>query len=290
MIIKKKNNFINKTIYNSFIINKKKTINTKSIGYITSLLISTSIPHSNISEFFFKRSNGYNSLKIISNPKYGLPYGIIPRIIIIWLCTEAKLNKSHIIYLGKSQNEFLKKLGFLPTGGINGTINRVKNQILKLFNSTILFIYKKNNIYKFKNLTIFNNATFFWKKNNNFWKNNISLSKEFYKNIKNTSLPIDLRVVKNIRSPLALDIYLWLTWRTRIIKNKKSILISWKKLKLQFGSNYKNTNKGLSNFKIEFLKKLKYVRFFYSKVNINISKLGIKLKYSYPHIPYLKKM
>ncbi len=288
MIFKKKIKFIKKNIINKWNINTKKAKRTKSIGYITSFLASTSIPHSNINSTFFKRSNGYTSLKIIADPEYGLPYGIIPRIIIIWLCTEAKLTKSPIIYLGKNQNQFLRKLGFSVTGGLNGTIRRVRNQIIRLFHSTISLTYEKDDTHKFNNLTIVNNGLFSWKKNNSFWKSNITLSKEFYKKVKYNSLPVDLRLIKSIRSPLALDIYIWLTWRARIIKNKKFILIPWENLKYQFGSNYKNSRKGLSNFKVEFLKKLKYIHYFYPQLNFNILSLGLKLKYSYPHIPYIK--
>lgn len=268
---------------------KYNNSNKFSIGYITNILAYTSIiPHSYINNIYFKRSNGYTSLKIIADPEYGLPYGLIPRIVMIWLCTEAKLTKSPKLNLGKNQNEFLKKLGFASTGGINGTINRVKNQIIKLFHSTITITYNKKNTHKINNLNIIDNGVFYWKNKNFFWNNNILLSKIFYNKIKYNSLPIDLNVIKIMRSSLAIDIYIWLTWRTRIIKNKKSVLISWKILKLQFGSNYSNNKKGLSNFKIEFIKKLKYVCFFYTKVNIEILKIGLKIKNSKPHIPYIK--
>ncbi len=268
---------------------KKKNNKKKIIGYINNFLISTLIPHSNVNNYSFKKNTKYSSLRIISDPDYGLPYGKIPRIIIIWLCTEAKLKKSPIIYLGKSQNEFFKKLGFTPTGGKNGSINRIRNQIIRLFSSTISIIYKNNNIYKFKNLNIINNAIFFWKKNNSFWKSNISLSKQFYENIKNNSLQIDFKIIKNIRSPLALDIYIWLTWKIKIIKNKKFIIISWKKLKYKFGFNYKNSNKGLYNFKIEFIKKLKYIFLYYPKININILKTGLKIINNYSNKLNIKK-
>ncbi len=258
----------------------------KYIGYITNILAYSSIPHSKIKNFFFKRDNGYSSLKIIADPEYGLPYGIIPRIFMIWLCTQAKLKKSPQLYLGKNQNEFLKKLGFTPTGGINGTINRVRIQIIRILNSTISLTYNKDNTYKFKNLMIMDSGILFWSKKKSFWESRILLSKNFYKEIKNTSLPIDLRLIKNIRSPLAMDIYIWLTWRSRIIN--KSIFISWEKLKFQFGSNYSNNKKGLSNFKLEFIKKLKYIYFFYKNINFEISNLGLKLKNSNPHIPFIK--
>ncbi len=290
MIFKKKNiKFYSKnTFIKSSDVNSINSINTiNSIGYITSILAScSSIPHSNIKKTFFKRSNGNTSFKIIADPEYGLPYGIIPRIIMIWLCTEAKLTNSSELFLGKTQNEFIKKLGMSPTGGKYGSINRIKNQMVRLFHSTISLTYNYNNIHKFSNLTIVDHGFFSWEKKK-FFRNKIKLSDKFYREIKYTSLPIDLKVIKIMRSPLAIDIYIWLTWRLRIINNKKGILISWKNLKYQFGSNYSNNNKGLSNFKIEFIKKLKYVCFFYSKVNITILDFGLKLKNSDPHIPYL---
>ncbi len=285
MIFKKKNI---KLIKNIFI--KPKfgfdIFNNKSIGYITSILASVSIPHTNIKKTFFKRSNGNMSLKIIADPEYGLPYGLIPRFIIIWLCTEAKLTNSSTLFLGKTQNEFIKKLGISPTGGKYGSIKRVKKQMIKLFHSTMSLTYNYNSIHKFSNLTIVDHGFFSWNKKKKFI-NKIKLSKKFYREIKYTSLPIDLKVIKMMRSPLAIDIYIWLTWRLRIIYNKKGILIPWKNLKKQFGSNYSNSSKGLSNFKIAFIKKLKYVIFFYPKINLTILDLGLKLKNSDPHIPYL---
>ncbi len=286
MKFKKKIKFVNKHVFTKLNIDSVSAISNKSIGYITSILACTSIPHSNIKKTFFKRSNGNMTLKIIADPEYGLPYGLIPRIIMIWLCTEVKLTKSPKLYLGKNQNEFIKKLGLSPTGGKYGSINRVKNQMIRLFHSTISLTYNYKNIHKFSNLTIVDNIFFCWGKKNIF-NNEIILSKKFYEEVKHTSLPVDLRVIKAMRSPLAIDIYIWLTWRTRIINNKKSVLISWKNLKYQFGSNYSDSYKGLSNFKIEFIKKLKYVCFFYSQVNICILKFGLKLKNSCPHVPYL---
>ncbi len=275
-------------------INAKKSIDSisalqsNSIGYITSILACASIPHSKIKKSYFKRSNGKTSLKIISDPEYGLPYGVIPRIVMIWLCTEVKFKKSKIIYLGKNQNEFIRKLGIIPTGGVNGTIIRIKEQVIKLFHSTISLINNEKNSHRFVNLTIVDNGVFIWNKKSKKkfnWNNKIILSKNFFNEIKSTSLPIDLRVIRVLRSPLAIDIYVWLTWRSKMVKKRKSILISWKKLKLQFGSNYCSSSKGLYNFKREFLKQLKVVCFLYSQLNIEILNYGLKINCSDPHIP-----
>ncbi len=274
--------FFKKKIETKESIKNISAFENKSIGYITSILACTSIPHSKIKNNYFIRENGKISLKIISDPEYGLPYGLIPRIFIIWLCTEVKLKKSQVIYLGKNQNEFIRKLGITPTGGTNGSINRVKKQIISLFNSTISLVLNKKDTYKFNNLNIFDDGVFFLKK---FWTNKVILSDKFFRKINSTSLPIDLRVIHILRSPLAIDIYIWLTWRSRMINNLKGAIISWKKLKLQFGSNYSNNPKGIYNFKYEFLKQLKNVCFFYSKVNIMILKTGINIKYIFPHVP-----
>ncbi len=271
----------------------KKNINKnyKSIGYITSIFACASIPYSKIKDNFFKKINGNTSLKIISDPEYGLPYGLIPRMVMIWLCTEVKFKNSNIIYLGKTQNEFIKKLGIVPTGGINGSISRIKKQVVRLFHSIISLTSIKDNEHKFVNLNIVDNGIFFWNKKHNskiHWNNKIILSKKFFNKIKSTFLPINLSFVKNLRSPLAIDIYIWLIWRSRII-NKKGILISWLQLKLKFGYNYCNSSKGLYNFKKEFLKQLKIIYFFYSNISIEISNIGLKINYSFTYIPSFKK-
>ncbi len=257
--------------------NNKKNKN-KNIGYANNFLTSILIPYSNISKYYFERTNKNSSLKIISDPNYGLPYGKIPRILMIWLCTEVILKKSPKIYLGKTQNEFFKKLGFIPTSGKNGSINRIKNQVIRLFNSKISIIYKKKNLYKFKNLNIINNAILFWKKSNTFWKNNILLSKQFYENIKNNSIKINLKIIKNTRSSLTLDIYIWLIWKIKILKTKKSITISWRKIEIQFSFSNKNSNKKLYNFKTKFIKELKYFFSYYPKINITFLKKGLIIK------------
>ncbi len=280
---------IKKNINTKISLDKFNAFDNNSLKYVASFLACSSIPHSKIKECFFKRSNGKTSLKIISDPEYGLPYGLIPRIIMIWLCTEIKLTKSPKLYLGKTQNEFLKKLGMISTGGINGTLTRVKNQMLRLFHSTISLVYDHNNTYKFSNLTIADSGIFYFKKYYNikkkYWKNKILVSEKFFNLVSSSSLPIDMRVIKAMRSPLAIDIYIWLTWRNKSIKEKE-IIISWKSLKLQFGSNYQNSSKGLWNFKNEFLKRLKDVCYFYSQAKVIILKYGLKLKSSPTHIPF----
>ncbi|MBL8879921.1 MAG: DUF1800 domain-containing protein, partial [Phycisphaerales bacterium] len=49
------------------------------------------------------------SLSIIANPRFGLPFGTVPRLLLAWICTEAVKTRSPMLGLGNSQNEFLRK-------------------------------------------------------------------------------------------------------------------------------------------------------------------------------------
>lgn len=264
----------------------------QSLGYMTSVWACASMPHSEMSDTFFKRSNGNTTLKIISDPEYGLPYGRIPRIIMAWICTEAKLTGSPVLNLGRSQTEFMNKLGMKATGGSHGSISRLKDQATRLFHSTISLTNDIGNEHRFRNITIADEGMLLFNPKvpdeKTIWESNITLSAKFYNEVEASSVPIDMRVINSMRSPLAIDIYIWLTWRIREIKRGQTV-ISWDSLKTQFGSNYSSTEKGLFNFKSEFIRKLKDVCYFYPEAKVSILEHGLKLQQSPPHIPTAAK-
>lgn len=111
----------------------------------------------------------------------------------------------------------------------------------------------------------------------------ITLSQEFYEEITNRPVPIDFRVLQALkRSPLQMDMYVWLTYRFSYLK--KSTLINWKSLNDQFGSSYADSAQGLRDFKKQFLKSLHIVNAIYSEANIEIMEDGIVLHPSSSHI------
>jgi len=57
------------------------------------------------------------------------------------------------------------------------------------------------------------------------------------------------------KSPLALDVYCWLTYRLCYLKTKTEV--PWPALRGQFGARYPDTQRGLINFKFNFLKHLR---------------------------------
>ena len=45
-------------------------------------LVIATLPHSRPDDSYFKRQNGYFTLSMTANPKFGLPYGSIPRMLL----------------------------------------------------------------------------------------------------------------------------------------------------------------------------------------------------------------
>jgi hypothetical protein len=111
------------------------------------------------------------------------------------------------------------------------------------------------------------------------WKSSVTLSEPFYSEIINNSVPIDMRAIKALkRSPMALDIYCWLTYRLSYLKSPTEI--PFQLLAMQFGSGYTRPD----NFKQAFVKELKKVLVVYPEARVQVDTHELILKPSKPHI------
>ena len=88
-----------------------------------------------------------------------------------------------------------------------------------------------------------------------------------------------MRALKALkRSPLALDIYNWLTYRMSYLS--RSTTIPWEALQMQFGSAYAEKRV----FKYKFLEAMKKVQLVYPEAKVSESDGGLLLIPSKPHI------
>jgi len=118
------------------------------------------------------------------------------------------------------------------------------------------------------------------------WKSTVTLSYDFFKEIVERPVPIDMRALQALkRSPMALDIYGWLTYRMSYLK--KDTEIPWEALQTQFGAGCPETPQGQWNFKYNFLKHLRSVLVVYPEATVADSSYGLLLRPSKPHIPPL---
>jgi hypothetical protein len=91
-----------------------------------------------------------------------------------------------------------------------------------------------------------------------------------------------MRALKALkRSPMALDIYCWLTYRLSYLR--KPTEIPWAVLQIQFGADYTRTR----GFKESFLHHLRKILTLYPEANVEKGERGLLIKPSKPHVAQL---
>ncbi|ANN80894.1 hypothetical protein BAU07_26045 (plasmid) [Bordetella flabilis] len=239
----------------------------------------------------FKRKNGNIALTIMNDPDIGLPFGKIPRIITTFLCTEAKRTEKPEIELGRSQAEFARKLGLNSGGGERGDLTRLKDQAVRLFTSRITLTGTPDSQFHWKNVDLTRDGMLLWSPHQphekSAWESRLTLSEIFFQECMEHSVPIDLRVVHKLTSPLAIDIYVWLTYRLNSIAYPTPI--SWDQIKWQFGANYANDAQGLRNFISAFKTQLRRVMAVYPEAKVTTDSKKLTLIPSKSHISSISR-
>ena len=264
-----------------------------ALGYMARALVQATIPHRATTETTFTRKNGNYTFTMLANPQAGLPYGTVPRLMLAWLATEAVTTQSRELELGNSLSDFMRQLDMVPTGGRWGSITRLKSQSKRLFSSFIQCTYsgKDENgaVHEaIQNMVIADSANLWWEPKDanqaSLFASTVTLSETFYSEIVCNPVPVDIRALKALKkSPLALDIYCWLTYRMSYLK--KPTTIPWEGLQAQFGSGYPETDQGKRDFKKKFLLHMKKVLTVYPKARANEGVSGLLIRPSRPHIP-----
>ena len=275
-----------------------------ALGFMARALVQATLPHLDPKTHFFERTNGLVTLSIINRPQVGVPYGTLPRILMAWLCTEAVRTQNPELMLGKSQAEFMRKLQLTNNGR---DIARLKDQAYRLFSSMISLTGKQGTDVGLENILIAKRAVLFWNPKNpeqrSMWESTLTLTTDFFDEVVGSPIPIDLRVLHSLgQSPLAMDIYTWLTYRVFLlrVKGRSEVLIPWQALRAQFGSSYgsraaptddpaiaaEREHKALSNFRQRFEMRLREVLVFYPEARTAITgeAAGLRVKSCKLHI------
>ena len=173
------------------------------------------------------------------------PYGNYSRLFELWACTMIKTGddcwnpETRTLNLGSSFRAFLRLLN-VNVGGRQ--LKVIKSQFERLFSCT----------YQILNLTDPNQtdmAAFVVAPREHIdWQNEtkplkrgenadnwVTLSNEYVRMLQDSPVPVDLPTVAKIKSPMALDVYWWLTKRYYNMHDRVSI--KWQKLYDQFGSD-----------------------------------------------------
>ena len=236
------------------------------LGFMARLLVLCSLPRTNPGDRKeFVRRNGPYTLGISAGVGDKLPYGNLPRLLLAWVCTEAVRTQRRELVLGRSLYEFMRKLGMDDrSGGAHGERTRLKNQMRRLFRCGISLVYRDGARDTSVSSYVADRTEFWWDTKRPYapvlWDSTIELGEKFFQEIIAHPIPLDLHTIKALkRSPLGLDLYFWLTYRTFPLK--APLRLSWRQLYRQFGAD--STKAGdkatLSNFRKDCLRELKKI-------------------------------
>ena len=273
----------------------------RELAFAMRELVHCTLPHRDPGDVpGWRRQNGNLFLGIrpgwdpSTNKNIGIPYGSIPRLLLFWLTTEAVRNKSRRIELGRSYSEFVENVGLsVETGrGKRGDATRLRNQLHRLFCASIVF---QQNLAagEFHGLQRrqFDVATaeeLWWDPKSpqqlEAFMSWVELGEHFYTMAVQAPIPVDLRVLKVLkRSPLALDLYVWASYKSWIaVRSGRPQTMTWHDFMQQFGTEYKRAD----HFQEAVNEKLKLIQQLYPELRIGEVRGGLAiLPTSRPAIP-----
>lgn len=255
-----------------------------ALGFVARVTVQATLPHRKVAGNEFIRKNGNFTLRLLAPSDIGLPYGSVPRLLLAWVTTEAVRTKSRELELGDSMAAFMAELGMSRQGS---NIASLKNQTRRLFNATVSATYEDGNRIEDIGYRLADRTVMWWHPKEpeqaGLWQSTITLSEAFFNEVVHRPVPVDMRAIKALKqSPMALDIYMVLTYRMSYLKQPTVIL--WPSLAFQLGSDYRL----LRQFKAAFLEELRKVLLVYAGVQVEILDYGLKIKPSQTHIPMKK--
>ena len=271
----------------------------REIAYWARVWVQASLPHSNPGKVsVWGRENGAFSLTVqpgvdIVNGQevnHGIPYGSIPRLLMCWMCTEAVRTQEPQLFLGNSLSKFMRSIELgNATGGRWGNVARLKEQMNRLFQARISYRWRGGQLGQArKSIQITSEEVLWWSEKTpelpTLFKSYITLDDRFFNDIVANPVPIKLEALRLLKSsPLALDLYTWLTHR--VFALRQEVAIPWKLLERQIGADYSSTE----NFARKCKAVLKRIQLVYPELKLETPTGRLVVKPSPTHVRRIRK-
>ena len=252
--------------------------------FLTRFLVQATLPHRQPrgAPPIWSRTNGAYTLTlrpgVVRDPATGMhrqmdyPSGVIPRLLMFWVTTQAVRTKSRRLELGNSLSSFMRELGLNPRSGRGprSDATRLRLQMDRLFRATISFEYEGPGHRRWQDMHIAPAGELWWDArrpdNPVLWGSWIELGEKFYQAIMEAPVPLDVRALRQIsNSPMALDMYAWATYKTyQVNRGGRPQVISWAQLEGQFGAEFSSPR----DFRKRAKRALARVQFVYPGLNV----------------------
>jgi hypothetical protein len=270
-------------------------------AFMARQLVQATLPHKDPGDVpVWTRSNGRVTLVVRPHfdrkaGRHVHPYGTVPRLLLFWLTTEAVRTKSRTLHPGSTLSEFMRELGLNPDNGSAGAkrsdARRLRDQMLRLFRATISFEVTEGNdaagVVSWLDMPVTTGGTLWWDyrepRQGALFESSIELGERFFEAIVAAPVPVDMRALRALkRSPLALDLYGWATYRTfTVTETGKAAFIPWTSLAAQMGADYATAK----DFRKKAVAALRKVQSVYPALRLADADGGIIIKPSAPAVP-----
>lgn len=232
---------------------------TEDAAFMARQFVQATFPHTDPKTDTWRRVNGRFALgiragyNVKTGESYGLPYGIIPRLLLFWITTEAVKTKSPRLHLGASLADFMREVGLDPShGGVRGDAKRLHQQMQRLLSAEITFQQDLSSNggegEDVQDLKISDRRVLWWTPKipgqRSLWQSYADLNQKFFEVITAAPIPVDTRALRALkRSPLALDLYALGCYEAhRVQKTGRTRVIPWRALMMQLGADYEGEN------------------------------------------------
>jgi hypothetical protein len=219
------------------------------LGYYSSIFTITNLPHRDPGPdtTCWTRRNGHACLVVRPGLipgqdgtliSVGIPYGMWPRLLVLYLSTEAVRTQSPRIELGSSLSDFFGRLKIAPD---TRRVQMLRRQALRLFSASIQFTFANSELMAGGSAQVAAQYLLWHSTNDDNPRphdvSHVILTSRFFRDLLDHPYPVDIGAVQGLRqSPLALDLYLWLPHRLRALKAPRTLL--YDDLAKQLGSQY----------------------------------------------------
>ncbi|KKW89726.1 replication protein RepA [Sphingobium chungbukense] len=209
----------------------------------------------------------------------GVPYGAYPRVVLIYLLSEAVRHKSRDVYLGRNFADWMRKLGYANLSyGKRGSAHRMLDQIDRLLacewqirwdsepakGEDGSWAFREAKLTHEQAGTEFSDGSF---------RREIRLSETFYSHLLEHSVPLNEVAIRALKEkPTALDLYTYLAYRLPRVKSPAGQRLTYDQLAKHLGNDAVP-----GKFKQAVMRSIDLVTSVYPNANVQFGKHEIRL-------------
>lgn len=171
----------------------------------------------------------------------GVPFGSYPRVILIYIMSEAVRTGSRQVYLGGSFAEWLRRLGYTnATHGRRGTASLLRGQLDRLLACEWQIRWDDSAsdgaAFAVKEVKLADGYAGLRGKDGAFVRE-ITLADGFFTHLREHAVPLNEAAIRELKSnPTALDLYTYFAYRLQRIRGDRPSVLTWGQLATHLGS------------------------------------------------------